>query len=250
MSSRVIAADRVITILEGCDAPDLDFVLSCVDSRFPRGNRGPKNQGRGRGGGRIGNRGRGGRGNIRNVARPPSYPAAQPTHGYGGAVASVYPDGVIQGASVPPAVAETEDFLPEVLSILEGIIPALPEVSRDSSADKPIMTRKSVQTRLNKKRAELQKVLGLFYASSVDKYWCFESLNGIQKFRLAAADAIATAGVRLRTNPLPPDFHELITPMEVMILERTEANEVSVCGFFSNEDRIFNAPTEHQNDGN
>lgn len=255
MSSRVIAADQVISILEGFDGPDLDFVLSVLDSRFPRGNRSSKNnQGRGRGGGsgRMGGRGRGGRGNVKNVASPSIALATQPVNNnLGLGRGSGQTNGFVQ---IPPpkaaaVVVPEENVLMDVLQGLQGIIPSLPEVGRDPSADKPVMTRKSVQTRLNKKRAGLQKVLGLFSKSSVDKYWCFESLNAIQKFRLAAADANATVGVRLRTNPLPKNFLNIIAPMEAMILERTEKGQTSVCGYFRNEDRLFCAPMEQEKDG-
>jgi len=242
MSIRATTSDQIISSLEGLNASDLDFVLAVISARFPRGGRDHKSSGgRGRGGrGRGGRAGRGG--NPSTVA-----PAAAPVPDGGGGAAA---PAIAAVAAAPPAVAAPPDHLTAVMMALQPITIHLPEVSRDLAADPPCMSRKSVQQRLNKKRAELQKELKLLFESSVDEYWCFESLNGIQRFRLASIDAQATVDVRLRTNPLPANFSDLIGPLRAMCEERSTSKQVSLFGFFTNDDNRFHPPREDGDDHN
>jgi hypothetical protein len=246
MSSRFLVADSVIKSLEALDNADLDFVLNMIECTFPKKGKGTQpSGGRGRGG-TAGRQGRGrGRAPLRGGPPTTAGRAAQPNNA-GGGYAGGAPYGAVPQPAVVPPPANDPNILEDVLVSLELLTCDLREVTREAGADPPSMDRKSVQKRLNKKRSELQKKLILLNESSLDGYWCFESLNAIQRFRLSSSDALATDGVRLRTNPLPSNFHELIVPIGAIANERGLSGEVSNYGFYTNEDRRYRAPTEHE----
>jgi hypothetical protein len=240
MSDRVIAADSIVKILKDLDPADVDFVLAVVNASFPKGK--PASQS---GGSRQSTPGRGKK--KASQPSPPTPPKSATTGGYGrGGGAGVPQAGEGPTPPAAAALAAEVDLTSEVLRKLSPITGNINEVSRDPSADKPKMTRKPVQQRLNKKRAELQRALSKLMASSVDGYWAFESLNAIQRFRLAAKDALATPGVRLRTDPIPPEFSELVQPILLVAHDREQEGEMSNHGFYSNNDNKYKVPEEHE----
>lgn len=222
-------AGEILDQIRDLDSDDVDFVLTVLEASFPKGKssssgrktqNSPKEDSRSSNSGVAqGRQGRGGRGRGALTA------------GRGGGRAQSAPD-------EPP---EAEDLLPGVLQKLDPLTRNLPEVSRDPSADTPKLDRKSVQKRLNSKRAELQKMLQVF-SEADDDYYGFEALNKIQAFLLVARDASKTDGVRLRTSPLPVDFEVRIDALNDIALERKEHNEVTDYGFFSNSDHKYTPP--------
>lgn len=224
---------------------DVDFVLTVLNASFPKekssssgkktqsfpkGNSPSSNSGvaqrsQGRGGrGRGAPAGRGGGGYDLNLS-------AASSEGGGGGCNLI-------ASAAPFAVG---DLLPSVIQRLTPLTSALPEVSRDPSADAPKSDRKSVQKRLNGKRAELQHTLEK-YESADDDYYGFECLNKVQAFLLAAIDASTTDGVRLRTDPLPADFATMVDGLKTIALERVDSKEVTDYGFFSNSDHHYAPP--------
>lgn len=237
-SSRAVAADRVVQILEGLDGHDLDFVLNFVNTQFPKGNRNLTSPGRGRGNGSGGGRGRGGRGNNSVASSKLSSATKQNGDGVG---QDVQEDSKSLTVTSKTDVVE-KCVLKDVLYDLGDIKFALPKVSRADSSNEPSMSRKSVQTRLNKKRSGLQKELLKFSNNPVEGGQV-ELLNGIQMFLLAAADASATADVRLRTSPLPHSIRQLSRTL-VQLIEGWNPERISSTGFFLTEDSCDEASQE------
>jgi hypothetical protein len=143
----------------------------------------------------------------------------------------------------PEASSET-DFLKEVGIKLKPLLAVLPKVTRQQGSEKPHMDLKSVQKRLNRKRAELQKELSTLAEKPEEPYYAFRSLNAIQAFRIAAQDAKATKGCRLPTDPLPnlgwDELEQILTDLASSLCDE---NKVGSNGFFTDEDHQFHAPS-------
>jgi hypothetical protein len=223
MNEQIKIASDVVSILETIDGSDLDFVLCVIEARFPRGGNRAKNPLKAKRGARP-----------VTVKSPPTVAPAK-----AGSVGRVG-----GGCDAPVTVVrDSSDVLKDALLKLGPIVAVVPDVSRDPSADTPDMSRKSVQKRLNKKRAELYKELCTFLDERTDLL-AFEALNGIQRFRLAASDAFATEGVRLRTDPIPEDFVLGVDQLRSVAQERISSGMVSVFGFFTNEDHHYSTSSE------
>jgi hypothetical protein len=141
------------------------------------------------------------------------------------------------------AVAEA-DFLMKVGQRLKPLIDELPMVMRQQGSEKPRMDLKSVQKRLNRKRAELQKELSNLADQTEEAYYAFASLNAIQAFRIAARDASTTKGCRLPTDPLPSKevFDPLVEILRALALRLKSENKVASNGFFTDEEHEFSPP--------
>lgn len=163
------------------------------------------------------------------------------------------------GSSVPDAgsgtangggddlVDDDKGVLPDVLLRLAPLIGALPEAKRDPSADKPSMTRLAVQKRINQRRRELGIALDL-----ADGHDCprnsYELCNKVQSFRLAAADAMTTDGVRLRTSPIKDELrlHRVLRHCIAVAHERERSEEVSPFGFLTDSDEKYESSESDQ----
>jgi hypothetical protein len=263
-SRRAVVSDQVIGLLEELDTSDLEFVLAVVKARFPpsRGNGSKKTIGtsskkttnKDGGGSRKGSATGRGLNPVRGGTLPdPGHLLSARTHEVP-SVAFKAPDGSDTGINIPtgddPQIPKTSfneegDVLKDVLLKLKPVTDHLPIVSRDPSADKRGMSRKNVQTRLNKKRSEVQKNVTKLMDSTKDSFWAFESLNAIQGFLLTSVDAINVEGVRLRTDPLDENFPMLVAPLLEVAAERKTQNEISLQGYFTNNDQKYRAPEEH-----
>jgi hypothetical protein len=264
-SRRAVVSDQVIGLLEELDSSDLEFVLAVVKARFPpsRGN-GPKKTAKtgsnrkttnmgGRGSGRGSAPGRGYNPVQSGPALVHNPPPPARTHEVPSGAFKA-PDGSDTGLEIPTGydpqnpktdLNEEGDVLKDVLLKLKPVSDLLPIVSRDPSADKRGMSRKKVQTRLNKKRRDVQKNVAMLMDSTKDSFWAFESLNAIQGFLLTSVDALSTEGVRLRTDPLDEDFSMLVASLLEVAAERKSQNEISLQGYFTNNDQMYRAPEEH-----
>jgi hypothetical protein len=247
MSSKVQILSNVLALIEDIDESDREFVLVCLDAVYPRmrgetsmDRKPPKSA-------KKPSRKEGGYGTT-----PPGKGGGGPVAGRGGGSRAVssksvgFPEKVLV-LKQEPIQENILDCLEEVLIELDPVISNFPAITRDGAADSPKMDRKSVQTRINGKRSELQKALKGLSNSDFDHWWAFESCNKIQAFRMAAVDALSVDGVRLRTNPLPPDFALLQGSLLEIKNEREERGEVSDYGFFTNNDQNYHRPLDDVN---
>lgn len=147
------------------------------------------------------------------------------------------------------AVKET-DFFQEVGLRLKPLLEKLPMVTRQQGSQKPHMDLKSVQKRLNRKRAELQKELSLLADEPEEAFYAFRSLNAIQAFRIAAQDASTTKGCRLPTDPIPgTGWDELMDVLAKLGQRLSDENRISSNGFFTDDGHEFQTPSV-EGDGN
>jgi len=137
------------------------------------------------------------------------------------------------------AEPKTGNFLGEVARSLDPLLKILPQVSRQPNSISPHMDLKSVQRRLNVKRAELQKELQSLMAEPNEAIRAFRSLNAIQAFRIAARDATVTYGCRLPTNPIPKGFGEVMDILRDLAISLKRDGKVASNGFFTDEDHQF-----------
>jgi len=137
------------------------------------------------------------------------------------------------------AEPKTGNFLGEVARSLDPLLKILPQVSRQPNSIIPHMDLKSVQRRLNVKRAELQKELQSLMAEPNEAIRAFRSLNAIQAFRIAARDAAVTYGCRLPTNPIPKGFGEVMDILRDLAISLKRDGKVASNGFFTDEDHQF-----------
>jgi len=138
--------------------------------------------------------------------------------------------------------SDEADFLSKVAIDLKPVLEVLPVVTRQQGAAKPHMDLKSVQKRLNGKRRELQKELARLVAMPTESYYVFRSLNAIQAFRIAAADAVSTKGTRLATDPIPKGFDHIRGLLKELSLELIKEKETLANGFFSDVSNRFKIP--------
>lgn len=143
---------------------------------------------------------------------------------------------------IEKGVPSETNFLTEVGLSLAPLLRTLPSVSRQQGSEKPHMDLKSVQRRLNRKRAELQAELSHLMDEPEEAYYAFRSLNAIQSFRIAAKDAKATKGCRLPTNPIPEGFGTVVGVLEALSNSLKGEGKVSSNGFFTDEDHQFRLP--------
>jgi hypothetical protein len=261
MSTRAVTLDRIIGALEGLDGNDLDFVLSGVAARFPKGDRAYAG---GRGQGVKGRGGRGGRTPSKRGASskdanamygdddswsdkvlPETSDSKLPAgggYGRGGGLGLPTKEGPTGRANNQPDVDKDPPDLQKEVGVKIESMGFLTKVVRDTAANSPTMTRDAVQKRLNKKRQELQSAFLKLVKSPSDGWLGFCTLNSLQKFRLALSDSKETEGVRLRTDPMPAtavDHHDFLKGISN---ERIAKSMVSNQGFYTNDDKHYVDP--------
>jgi hypothetical protein len=229
-------AGKLLEQIKELDPDDVDFVLTVLNASFPKeksSTSGKKEKSSSK----------------KEETKPSKAGVAQDRQGRGGGGrgSSHAGRGGGHATGVDTATPAVEDLLPDVLRKLTPLTQVFPEISRDPSADVPKSDRKSVQKRLNGKRAELSKTFERFSGLDND-YYGFECLNKIQAFLLAAFDAGKTDGVRLRTDPLPADFPTYVKGLKAIAEERIASKEITDYGFFSNSDHKYDLPKEENTD--
>jgi hypothetical protein len=199
------SAGTVLAVLDSLDGLDRSTILAMINSRYPQGTAVTKTTSVGKKAGKGGG----------DTKSNPKTEKKEETE---------------------------EDLLTKVMLRLKPLIVQLPKVDRQQGAEKPHMDLKSVQKRLNRKRADLHKELSALSEQPDEAWLAFQSLNRIQGFRIAAKDASTTKGCRLPTNPIPEGFDELVDVLEKTAISLIESGDVSSNGFFTDENHKFSAP--------
>jgi hypothetical protein len=262
MSIRAVTLDRIIGALEGLDGNDLDFVLSGVAARFPKGNRAHVER---KGQGVSGRGGRGGRNPPKQGAAwktasakvgfeeswgdkvpPASSKSTSSTgggYGRGGGLGLPKKEGPTGTDSSNQLDADSDllDLQMEVRIKIESM-GFLAKVARDPAANSPEMARDAVQKRLIKKRKELHAGFLALDNSPSDGWLGFCTLNSLQKFRLALSDSIETENIRLGTDPMPATAPDHFDFLKEIASERAASCMVSNQGFYTNDDKHYADP--------
>jgi hypothetical protein len=202
----LVAAGEIMRIIDSLEDSDRATVLAMIESRYSKSSGSVKSPSRGKKGGQGG-------GATKPVPKKEQEEATEP------------------------------DLLIKVMLRLKPLIEQLPKVTRQQGSEKPHMDLKSVQKRLNRKRAELQKGLSALADQPDEAFRAYESLNKIQAFRIAAKDASVTKGCRLATDPIPSEWNELLSILEETLKSLKESGAVSSNGFFTDEDHNFSPPS-------
>lgn len=268
MASRVKIVSDILLLLEQLTGDDVDYVLRAVNGAYPRVGAadanvapvGPKGstvaapaKAKPKGKAKVGGTKTVAGANAPAVVTPR---ANASSGGYGskaplrGADPTPQPPtvGGGQGGQTGPKTTvpgndRDQGVLKDVLLKIGILAPFLPTVSREAGADPPSMDRGSVQKRLNRKRVELQKGFeAILNQSDDDRSSVLNLLNQIQRFRLAALDAISTEGIHLRTDPIPEDYRTWSDVLKNACQERIDSGMVSDYGFFLNDDHLYDPP--------